>query len=94
MFRKYRLLLCRLVRLRKAWPVSRVAFQKQIDWSKINKIYCHENVMKQNMVHWYRGCCQFTLSAEAIQGTALAFQGINDIHRGHSLPLGMLRVSD
>ena len=34
------------------------------------------------------------LTAEAVQGAALAFQGIHDVHGGDSLPLGVLGVGD
>ena len=34
------------------------------------------------------------LSSEAVQGTSLAFQGVDDVHGGHGLPLGVLGVGD
>ena len=34
------------------------------------------------------------LTAEAVQGAALAFQGIHDVHGGDGLPLGVLGVGD
>ena len=34
------------------------------------------------------------LTAEFVQGTALSFQSVDDIHGGDSLPLGMLGVGD
>ena len=34
------------------------------------------------------------LAAETIEGPALAFQSIDDVHGGDSLPLGVLSVSD
>ena len=34
------------------------------------------------------------LASESVEGTSLAFQGIDDIHGGDSLPLGMLGVGD
>ena len=34
------------------------------------------------------------LAAESVQSTALAFQSIDDIHGGDSLPLGVLGVGD
>ena len=35
-----------------------------------------------------------SLTTEAVQGTSLALQGIDNIHGGDSLPLGMLSVGD
>ena len=35
-----------------------------------------------------------SLTSESVEGTSLAFQGIDDIHGGDSLPLGMLGVGD
>ena len=32
------------------------------------------------------------LTAESVQGTALAFQSVHNIHGGHRLPLGVFRV--
>ena len=34
------------------------------------------------------------LTSESIEGTSLAFQGVDDVHGGHSLPLGVLSVGD
>ena len=34
------------------------------------------------------------LTSETIQGTALAFEGIDHVHCCYGLPLGMLRVGD
>ena len=34
------------------------------------------------------------LTSESVQGTSLAFQGIDDIHSGDGLPLGVLGVRD
>ena len=34
------------------------------------------------------------LTSESVEGTSLAFQGIDDIHGSDSLPLGMLGVGD
>ena len=34
------------------------------------------------------------LTAEAVQGTSLAFQGVDDVHGGDGLPLGVLGVGD
>ena len=34
------------------------------------------------------------LSAEAVQGASLAFQGVHDVHGGDGLPLGVLGVGD
>ena len=34
------------------------------------------------------------LSTESVQGASLSFQGVDDIHSGDSLPLGVLGVSD
>ena len=34
------------------------------------------------------------LTSETVQGTALPLEGIDDIHGGDSLPLGMLSVGD
>ena len=35
-----------------------------------------------------------SLSSESVQGASLAFQGVDDIHGSHGLPLGMLGVCD
>ena len=35
-----------------------------------------------------------SLTSESVEGTSLTFQGIDDIHGGDSLPLGMLGVGD
>ena len=35
-----------------------------------------------------------SLTSESVEGTSLAFQGIDDIHGGDSLPLGVLGVGD
>ncbi len=34
------------------------------------------------------------LTAESVQSTALAFEGVDDVHGSHGLPLGMLGVCD
>ncbi len=34
------------------------------------------------------------LTAESVEGAALALQGVDDVHGGDSLPLGMLGVGD
>ena len=34
------------------------------------------------------------LSAESVEGTSLAFQGVDDVHGGDSLSLGVLSVGD
>ena len=34
------------------------------------------------------------LTAEAVQGASLAFQGVHDVHGGDGLPLGVLGVGD
>ena len=34
------------------------------------------------------------LAAEAVQGAALPLQGVDHVHGGHGLPLGVLRVGD
>ena len=34
------------------------------------------------------------LSSESVKGTSLTFQGVDDIHSGDSLPLGVLGVGD
>ena len=34
------------------------------------------------------------LTSESVQGASLAFQGVDDIHSGDGLPLGVLGVSD
>ena len=34
------------------------------------------------------------LTSESVEGPALAFQGIDDVHGGDSLPLGVLGVGD
>ena len=34
------------------------------------------------------------LTAEAVEGTSLAFQGVDDVHGGDGLPLGVLGVGD
>ena len=34
------------------------------------------------------------LTAEAVQGTSLAFQGVDDVHGGDGLSLGVLRVGN
>ena len=36
-------------------------------------------------------CC---LTAEAVQGAALAFEGVDHVHGGHGLPLRVLGVGD
>ena len=36
----------------------------------------------------------YRLTAEAVQSAALAFQGVDDIHGGDSLPLSVLRVGN
>ena len=36
----------------------------------------------------------FRLTSESVQGTSLSLQGIDHIHGGHGLPLGMLCVGD
>ena len=35
-----------------------------------------------------------SLTSESVEGTSLTFEGIDDIHGGDSLPLGMLGVGD
>ena len=35
-----------------------------------------------------------SLTSESVQGTSLTFQGVDDIHGGDSLPLGVLGVGD
>ena len=35
-----------------------------------------------------------SLTSESVEGTSLTFQGIDDIHGGDSLPLGVLGVGD
>ena len=40
------------------------------------------------------GVKQNHLTAEAVQGASLAFQGIDDIHGSDGLPLGVLGVGD
>ena len=40
------------------------------------------------------GVKQNHLTAEAVQGTSLAFQGVHDVHGGDGLPLGVLGVGD
>ena len=35
-----------------------------------------------------------SLASESVEGTSLAFEGIDDIHGGDSLPLGVLSVGD
>ena len=35
-----------------------------------------------------------SLTAESVEGTALSLQGVDDIHGGDSLPLGVLGVGD
>ena len=35
-----------------------------------------------------------SLTSESVEGTSLTFQGIDDIHSGDSLPLGVLGVGD
>ncbi len=34
------------------------------------------------------------LAAEAVQGAALALEGVHDVHGGHGLPAGVLGVGD
>ena len=34
------------------------------------------------------------LASESVEGTSLAFQGVDDIHGGDCLPLGVLAVGD
>ena len=34
------------------------------------------------------------LTAESVQGTSLAFEGVDNVHGGHCLPLGVLGVGD
>jgi len=34
------------------------------------------------------------LAAEAVEGTALAFKSVDDVHSGHRLPLGVFGVGD
>ena len=34
------------------------------------------------------------LSAESVEGTSLTFQGVDDVHGGDSLSLGVLSVGD
>ena len=36
----------------------------------------------------------YSLTAESVEGTALTLQGIDDIHGGDGLPLGVFGVSD
>ena len=35
-----------------------------------------------------------SLTSESVQGTSLSFQGVDDVHGGDSLPLGVLGVGD
>ena len=35
-----------------------------------------------------------SLTSESVEGTSLAFQGVDDIHGGDSLPLGVFGVGD
>ena len=37
---------------------------------------------------------QASLTSESVQGTSLSFQGVDDIHSGDGLPLGVLGVCD
>merc|ERR1712216_536840 len=39
-------------------------------------------------------CVLGGLAAEAIQGAALALEGVHDVHGGHGLPAGVLSVGD
>ncbi len=34
------------------------------------------------------------LTTESVEGTSLTFEGVDDVHGGHGLPLGMLSVGD
>ena len=34
------------------------------------------------------------LTSESVEGTSLAFQGVDNVHGGHCLPLGVLGVGD
>ena len=36
----------------------------------------------------------WSLTSESVQGAALTLEGIDDVHGGHSLPLGVLGVGD
>merc|ERR1719347_973346 len=38
------------------------------------------------------GTCNMELSAKSVEGPSLPFEGINDIHCGDCLPLGMLGI--
>ena len=38
--------------------------------------------------------CANDLTSETVQGTALAFQSVDDVHGGDRLPLGVLGVGD
>ena len=42
----------------------------------------------------YMGCEEISLTAKSVQSTALTLQGIDHIHGGDCLPLGMLGVGD
>ena len=35
-----------------------------------------------------------SLTSESVQGTSLPLQGVDDVHGGHGLPLGVLGVGD
>jgi len=39
-------------------------------------------------------CRTANLSSETVEGSALPLERVDDVHRGHSLPLGVLRVGD
>ena len=45
--------------------------------------------MRKSVRAWVAG-----LAAEAVQGAALALEGVHDVHGGHGLPAGVLGVGD
>ena len=45
------------------------------------------------MGFWCLGQRSDNLTAESVQGTALALEGVDNVHRGDGLPLGVLGVS-
>ena len=48
--------------------------------------------LKRAVVSLVADSCNLT--AESVEGTSLAFQGVDDVHGGDGLPLGVLAVGD
>ena len=58
-----------------------------------NELFCKDMGALKRAV--YKKLGELTdLTTESVEGTSLTFEGVDDIHGGDSLPLGVLRVGD